>query len=206
MNRVLLPVLCALLCGCATVVSSPRQKLVFRSLPQGAEVIVNGESYGRTPVTAAVPRVRENSVVLRLAGYEEDRFTIGTGWNPWMLGNVVFFGGMPFATTTDRLNGANIRYDEDRFYSVLDPLGTENRLTRAEARRQRLVRFVAVNEASLSRDLARGAGEYLDAVWQITATPGEARIDGLKTLRALRSRYPAPPDFAEAAGKALVKD
>jgi hypothetical protein len=197
---------CLLLTGCATVVSSPRQKLTFRSLPQGAEVTVNGVAYGRTPLTAEVPRAKNNAVVLRAPGYEDDRFTIATGWNPMMLGNIIFFPWTPFFSTTDRANGANIRYEENRFYSVLDPVGTENTLTRAQARRQRLVRFVAVNDASLSRDLANGAGEYLDAVWQITATPEESRVEGLKTLRTLRSRHPAPPDFAEAAGKALVKD
>lgn len=206
MKRFLVLLACLSATGCATVVSSPRQKLTFRSLPQGAEVTVNGIAYGRTPVTAEVPRAKNNAVVLRSAGYEDDRFTIATGWNPMMLGNIIFFPWSPLSSTTDRANGANIRYEESRFYSVLDPAGTENTLTRAQARRQRLVRFVAVNDAPLSRDLANGSGEYLDAVWQITATPEEARVEGLKTLRTLRSRHPAPPDFAEAAGKALVKD
>ena len=66
--------------------------------------------------------------------------------------------------------------------------------------------FVAVNDAALSRDLANGSGEYVDAVWQITATPADARGEALKTLRSLRLAHPSPPDFAEAAGRALVKD
>ena len=198
--------LCLLASGCATVISSPRKQIVFRSLPQGAEVSVNGVSYGRTPTTATIPRSKQNAVVIRAAGYEEDRFTIGTGWNPVVLGNLIFIPWTPLSSTTDRANGANIRYKEDHFYSVLDPVGTEGTLTRAQARRQRLVRFVAVNDAALSRDLANGSGEYVDAVWQITATPADARGEALKTLRSLRLAHPSPPDFAEAAGRALVKD
>ena len=212
--------LCGLsLCsGCASIVSGTTQEVTFRSLPPGAEVFVNGQSIGTTPVSVPVKRAKNAAVHLKKQGYEEGRFTMPTGRNPWMFGNLIFVGaGAPFFSTTDRRSGAAIEFEPDHYYCVLDPDGASATMSRVDIRRQRLARFIAVNDSFLSRDLAAGGdrggivrslaaggGEYLDAVWQILDEPKEKREDALTKLRELRARYPRTPDFAENAGRALV--
>ena len=192
--------------GCATIISGKTQQVSFKSLPPGATVTVNGQRVGVTPVVAEVKRDKASAVVIHKEGCEDDRFTLDHSWNAWMLGNFIF-GGLPLtplSCTTDRQNGANVEYDPDHYYSVLDPSGTEATMSRADARRHRLARFIAVSDAQLSQDIAAGEGEYLDAVWQILAIPKDRRDDDLKKLRDIRARYKKIPDFAEAAGRALV--
>ena len=60
-----------LLSGCATLFSSQPQAVPVSSQPAGAEVFVNGELMGRTPVTLTLDARQGYEVTLRLGGEEK---------------------------------------------------------------------------------------------------------------------------------------
>ena len=59
------------LSGCATLFTRSTQQLPVQSEPPGAEVFVNGEHQGRTPITLVLPKRTEHVVVLRYGGQQQ---------------------------------------------------------------------------------------------------------------------------------------
>lgn len=71
------------LSACATVFKGGNQSVPVSSDPQGAEVLINGISYGVTPLTLDLEVDRQYTLVLRQGGQEETFFLrseIGTLW------------------------------------------------------------------------------------------------------------------------------
>jgi hypothetical protein len=66
----LMMLLCA---GCATPppASQTKEPVCFRSVPAGAEVFVDGERLGQTPIDGALISKATHRVTLRKTGYEE---------------------------------------------------------------------------------------------------------------------------------------
>ncbi len=56
--------------GCATILKGTGQGMSITSRPSGAEVLVDNESKGITPVSAKLRRKENHTVVIRLDGYE----------------------------------------------------------------------------------------------------------------------------------------
>jgi hypothetical protein len=59
-----------LLSGCAAIFRGPRQLVPIDSVPAGAEVFVNGELVGRTPLQVELGRASEHLITLRWNGQE----------------------------------------------------------------------------------------------------------------------------------------
>jgi hypothetical protein len=74
----------AALMGCATIFRPGPDPVGFGSDPQGAEVIVNGQSMGYTPVTLHLRPEKTYAVTFRKDGYEPSTVTLTThvqaGW------------------------------------------------------------------------------------------------------------------------------
>jgi hypothetical protein len=70
--------------GCASIFSSGPDPVSFGSDPEGAEVLVNGERRGATPVTLQLHPDKQYIVTLRRQGYEDATFSLSThvqgGW------------------------------------------------------------------------------------------------------------------------------
>ena len=56
--------------GYATILKGTGQGMSITSRPSGAEVLVDNESKGITPVSAKLRRKENHTVVIRLDGYE----------------------------------------------------------------------------------------------------------------------------------------
>lgn len=73
-----------ILSGCAAVFTGGRGKVNATSNPAGAEVWVNGEKMGQTPVTLRLKTKGEYQVVIKKEGYKEQTFKltnkVGAGW------------------------------------------------------------------------------------------------------------------------------
>lgn len=198
----LLPLL--LCAGCASIMTGFEQPVSFKSQPSAADVLVKGQKVGVTPLVANIRKGKDTTVVVRKAGYVDDSFKLETAWNYWMLGNLIFLNATPFVSTTERKNGSNVEYAPDHYYSVLDPVDSPDLAYPVVARRARVARFLSVCNAGLSRDLAAGRGEYVDALWQVAAVPEERREAVLKALRDARNRNAVLPAFTESAVRILV--
>ncbi|UCC82233.1 MAG: PEGA domain-containing protein [Gemmatimonadota bacterium] len=81
---VVLGLAAAALTGCATIFSPGPDPVEFGSDPEGAEVIVNGQSMGYTPVTLQLRPEKTYTVTFRKNGYEPSTVTLTThvqaGW------------------------------------------------------------------------------------------------------------------------------
>ncbi|MBB6099324.1 hypothetical protein HNR42_002762 [Deinobacterium chartae] len=66
--------LCAALIGglssCATIIKGTEQTVPVASTPEGAEVLVNGVSYGRTPLQLRLKTNQSYTIVVRADGKE----------------------------------------------------------------------------------------------------------------------------------------
>ncbi len=84
-KSILAAVFCVVgLTGCATLFKSDHQPVCFDSQPQGAEVYVNGASYGRTPLSLDFSNKKALTVTFKKEGYEDKTCIIDTklaaGW------------------------------------------------------------------------------------------------------------------------------
>lgn len=71
------------LSGCATIFKGSEQRVPINSNPQGAEIIIDGVSYGTTPQLIRLEVQRSYDVTLRQNGQERTvtlRNRIGTTW------------------------------------------------------------------------------------------------------------------------------
>ncbi|MGD0485261.1 MAG: PEGA domain-containing protein, partial [Gemmatimonadales bacterium] len=85
--------LCSLLAlasgGCATVFHGTTQAVPIVSQPAGAEVKVDGQSVGRTPVVVHVKRKNAHIVQFELAGFEPSRTTLNPQGSRAALWNLI---------------------------------------------------------------------------------------------------------------------
>jgi hypothetical protein len=85
MNRIaLLAVLVLAFSGCASILAGKQRSIPFRSDPPGAEVLINGHSYGPSPVTLRLRHGETYHVTFRLDGYRDQTYvipnTLNGGW------------------------------------------------------------------------------------------------------------------------------
>lgn len=80
----------ALLSGCATLFSEGTQQVRFTSNVEGAEVILDGQPIGRTPLTHTMDRSTfdRHIVVIRSEGYQSKQFEMNKGLNTVALINL----------------------------------------------------------------------------------------------------------------------
>lgn len=82
----LLPALVAIvsLTGCATLFSTTTKGVMFTSEPTGAEVIINGQSFGKTPLSLNMKQKGDYAVTFRAAGFDDRSYRlnnhVGAGW------------------------------------------------------------------------------------------------------------------------------
>ena len=104
-------VTCALLSlcspGCATIMtgSGSDQNVRVHSNPSGAAVYVDGQYRGESPVSVALDRRNDHYVRIEMPGYQTYEQEIHTGFNGWVVGNVLV-GGL-IGTGMDAVSGAS---------------------------------------------------------------------------------------------------
>lgn len=97
-----------LISGCATIVSGETQTVTFNSVPDGADVLVNGEIKGKTPITFPLKRADGNVLEIKKEGYKTHKGVLRTNLNGMFWGNILI-GGL-FGSTTDNVTGASREY------------------------------------------------------------------------------------------------
>ncbi|HEX5872072.1 MAG TPA: PEGA domain-containing protein [Longimicrobium sp.] len=84
----------ASLSGCATIMHGSNQPVGISSSPTGAQVFVDNQPMGITPVTATLSRKDHHTVRVEMAGYAPYEMKLTRGVSGWVWGNLVF-GGIP---------------------------------------------------------------------------------------------------------------
>ncbi len=109
--------------GCSSVMSGTSQNVTVTSNVSGANVIVNGNSVGTTPVTARVKRESKMHYIVKKEGYEPYQATMETKMDPWFFGNIIIGGVL--GSTTDFALGTTNKIDPDNLYVELVPAGSK---------------------------------------------------------------------------------
>lgn len=150
----------ALLPGCATLFSEGTQPVRFTSNPEGAEVIINGQPVGQTPLTHTVDREAFDRymVVVRKDGYEPKEFEMTKGLNTIAIINL---SSLSF-WATDAATGNMIEYSPGAYYMELAPANSgAPASTQVDPADRAALQFVLVNHRPLLTEIARGDGEHL---------------------------------------------
>ena len=105
--------------GCATIVSGPTQTIGVASIPAGAQVSINDEVRGQTPLTTPVSRRRNHTVRIEKPGYQPVERTLTRHVNGWVFGNLLI-GGI-LGTGIDAATGAIFEVEPDRIFATLAP-------------------------------------------------------------------------------------
>ena len=98
--------------GCATVFKGSSQSVTFNSHPEGAQVIINGNVRGRTPMSVNLKKNKIKSVLIRKEGYITQTISLDTSYDATALWNIFWD-----SSTTDLLTGNAWEYQPDT-YSV----------------------------------------------------------------------------------------
>ena len=108
--------------GCASLVSGGSTRPVpVDSDPQGAEVYVNDDFRGKTPLTLNLARRERHRVRVVHPDREPYDREVKPGFNPWFLGNIAF-GGL-IGAGIDLLSGAVLTPKPGRIRVFLLPPG-----------------------------------------------------------------------------------
>lgn len=104
-----------LITSCAGVFKGTEQTLTFTSEPSGAEVMLDGQSLGVTPLSVKVKKNKYDTVMLKLAGYKAVTRPLEKSYDAVALVNVFWD-----SSTTDLITGAAYEYSPNTYYFKLE--------------------------------------------------------------------------------------
>jgi len=78
--------------ACGTIMQGSKQQVGISSNPSNADVTIDSQSKGTTPVTVDLKRKDSHMVRLELDGYEPYETTLTRKTSGWVWGNIVFGG------------------------------------------------------------------------------------------------------------------
>ncbi|HLQ11884.1 MAG TPA: PEGA domain-containing protein [Steroidobacteraceae bacterium] len=89
--------------ACASIMHGTHQDVGISSSPSGAQVSVDGQITGKTPIVSNLTRKDNHIIHLELAGYKPYDTTVTRSVSGWVWGNIVFGGLIGLAV--DAING-----------------------------------------------------------------------------------------------------
>ncbi len=156
MRRVIQTVLLVLLggssiavSGCASIVHGSGQEVSIASDPSGADVWVDNEKVGKTPVSPNLKRKRAHQVVVHKDGFKDEHRIIHRVLSGAVAGNILAGGFIGWGV--DAVTGAQWRLVPETLHVELDPLpkgaSTEVAQSPADRIHERLAAIREVAEA-----------------------------------------------------------
>ena len=117
--------------GCATVMSGRTETVVIDTEPAGADIYLNGQWLGQSPLTAPIPRTAD-TLQIRKPGFRPHAHTLIRILNPWSWANIPFGAVLP-GFMVDYASGSINTFQQDHFRIRLRP---ENLKTALPAERR----------------------------------------------------------------------
>lgn len=78
--------------SCGTIVNGTTQDVSIASSPSGAEVEIDGNAVGETPITRSLDRGNQHTIELNLDDYESESLVVKKSTSGWVWGNIIFGG------------------------------------------------------------------------------------------------------------------
>jgi hypothetical protein len=187
--------------GCATLINGSTQDITVNSNVEGAEVHLNDEMLGTTPLFVTIRRGEEGLLSVTAEGYQPYRIALNKKLNWAVFGNLLSTYAGFFGSSTDYSTGAMYMYEPSTFFASLHPAGQQSTAQETKWQlRERLRAFVLINHQAIVSDLATGHGEHVDVLFKVCSIERERRADALERWR---SSYLASRTVLEFAGMIL---
>ena len=173
------------LTGCATIFSGTKEKVTIDSQPQGAEVRIDGEYAGKTPITFLIERktIGQRFFTLTHEGYQSKRMRLDKGFNPVTLINCTSWPSW----LTDGLTGAMFTYSPNSYFIPLseDPAGkSPDSNLEANSVVDPAMQYMLFNFDAIKTDIVQGGGHNFSAFATLLNVSNENQSDFLNGMRA----------------------
>lgn len=182
------------LAGCATIISGSTQLITVNANLEGAEVYLNDQMLGTTPLSVDVKRGQQGLLRVTAEGYQPYQIALNKSLNNVFFGNIL--SGGAFGSSTDYSTGAMYSYEPSTFMVNLQPTDLSTAERMEWQRREGLRRFVLVNHQAIVSDLAAGSGEYLDVLAEVFAATPESSVAEIERWRAVYAASTTVLEFA----------
>jgi hypothetical protein len=111
--------------GCATILRGTGHGIGISSQPPGAEVTIDNEIYGITPVSAKLKRKDNHHVVIQMEGYQPYEIMLTRQTSGWVFGNILFGPGVLIGLAVDAISGAMYSLTPDQVSADLPAAKSE---------------------------------------------------------------------------------
>jgi hypothetical protein len=188
--------------GCASIIGGGgSQDVTFNSQPDGATVLVNGQTVGKTPVKTRLDRKSDQTLEFQKDGYKPIKMQLATSMNPWFWGNIII-GGL-LGSTTDGLTGAIHEYSPDHYLVTLEPLAQTSGAS--PDKKATAKSYIVGNYSNILTELNSQSGEYLKALYAMFEIPEPERDKVYQNLKSISSREKDIIKFADEISTTYVK-
>lgn len=189
------------LTGCASIVSGRTQEVTFKSVPDGATVIINGREMGKTPFTYAIDRKADQTLTFQKEGYKTETLPLATRTNGWFFGNIIFGLYGLLSSTTDSVTGAVYEYSPTFYQITLNPTTAVS----SSAQQSSDVRtFIVGNYRSLVEDMEIGKGQYINSLWSLLKIASDKQAEALVKLKELAKSNKDISEFAAKVSEQII--
>ena len=114
--------MCTQMTACAAIFKGPDEDVTINSDPSGADVRINGQPRGQTPLTLSLDSDKSYSIKVQKEGFESGHMQlgneVGAGWV--VLDVVLFWTIVPLVV--DAATGAWYELDRDTVYIELEEI------------------------------------------------------------------------------------
>ncbi len=160
----------AFLSGCASMLAPNSDNITITTIPEGADVFYGTHLLGKTPLTYSFHRDTFEKKILniRKEGYKNQELLLEKTLEGKALWNLTFIT-TTFGVTSwgiDAANGNMIKYSPNSY--LIDLEKDNNSSSQKDHAHLQRLRFVALNQDNLKKDIASGDGEYLRAYFAAT--------------------------------------
>jgi PEGA domain. len=108
-----------LLTGCATIMNGPNQKVGVISTPSDADVWVDHQYVGRSPIVLQLTRNQNHLIHVELAGFEPQDIVLSRKVSGWVFGNIIIPGTI-IGVAIDAYTGSIYRLTPDQVHANLE--------------------------------------------------------------------------------------
>jgi len=121
-QSILLVSLVALLTSCAGIINGTSQSITVTSTPEGAEVFIDGNNMGETPLTVKLKKNKYDNIMVKKSGYKTVTRPISKVYDNTALLNIFWD-----LSTTDMITGAAYEYEPSNYNFTLSKVETEKK-------------------------------------------------------------------------------
>lgn len=110
--------------SCGTIMHGSSQNIGITSAPTGANVTIDNQKFGVTPLVADLSRKSDHIISFELEGYQKADLTITKSVSGWVWGNIIF-GGL-IGLVVDAISGGLYKLSPEQLNAELKKEGVSS--------------------------------------------------------------------------------